>query len=232
MLKPSKIIAIGLNYYDHARELKMPVPDHPIMFMKPASSVIKNDGSIIYPRQSKNVHYEGELAIVIGRKARNISKPAAGKYIKGYTCANDITARDIQNIDGQWTRAKSFDTFCPLGPKVTKEIDPENLNIRTIVNGKIKQNSNTKNMIFDVFELVSFVSSVMTLLPGDVIITGTPPGVGPLSVGDTVEVEIEGVGTLRNNVIADPHPVPTLRRDTPLHKMERGMNPAIGRRKG
>jgi len=204
MLKPSKIIAIGLNYYDHARELKMPVPDHPIMFMKPASAVIKNGESIIYPRQSKNVHYEGELAVVIGKKARNISKSAAGKYIKGFTCANDVTARDIQNIDGQWTRAKSFDTFCPLGPRVVKDIDPVNLNIRTRVNGGTKQNSNTKNMIFDVYELVSYVSSVMTLMPGDVIITGTPPGVGPLSVGDTVEVEIEGIGTLRNNVISEP----------------------------
>jgi 2-keto-4-pentenoate hydratase/2-oxohepta-3-ene-1,7-dioic acid hydratase in catechol pathway len=202
MLKPSKIIAIGLNYYDHARELKMPVPDHPIMFMKPASAVIKNGGSIIYPRQSKNVHYEGELAIVIGKKARNISRSAAVKYITGYTCANDITARDIQNIDGQWTRAKSFDTFCPLGPRVVKDIDPMNLNIRTKVNGRIKQNSNTKNMIFNVHELVSFVSSVMTLLPGDVIITGTPPGVGPLKIGDIVEVEIEKIGILKNMVIS------------------------------
>jgi len=203
MLKPSKIIAIGLNYYDHARELKMAVPDHPIMFMKPASAVIKNGGSIIYPRQSKNVHYEGELAIVIGKKARNIPRSAAGKYIKGYTCANDVTARDIQNIDGQWTRAKSFDTFCPLGPRIVKGIDPLNLNICTRVNGKIKQNSNTKNMIFDVYELVSFVSSVMTLLPDDVIITGTPPGVGLLSVGDTVEVEIEGIGILKNKIIKE-----------------------------
>jgi len=203
MLNPSKIIAIGLNYYDHARELKMPVPDHPIMFMKPSSAVIKNGRPIVYPRQSKNVHYEGELAIVIGKKARNISKSAAGKYIKGFTCANDITARDIQNIDGQWTRAKSFDTFCPLGPKVVKDIDPVNLKIRTRVNGKIKQNSNTKNMIFNVYELVSFVSSVMTLMPGDVIITGTPPGVGPMHVGDTVEVEIEGIGILKNKVVKE-----------------------------
>jgi 2-keto-4-pentenoate hydratase/2-oxohepta-3-ene-1,7-dioic acid hydratase in catechol pathway len=203
VLKPSKIIAIGLNYYDHARELKMPVPDHPIMFIKPTSAVIKNGQSIVYPRQSKNVHYEGELAIVIGKKARNISKASAVKHIKGYTCANDVTARDIQNIDGQWTRAKSFDTFCPLGPRIVKDIDPMNLNIQTRVNSKAMQNSNTKNMIFDVYELVSFVSSVMTLLPGDVIITGTPPGVGPLSDGDTVEVEIEGIGTLKNNVISE-----------------------------
>ena len=201
MFKPSKVIAIGLNYYDHARELKMPVPDHPIMFMKPSTSVIKNGQSIIYPRQSKNVHYEGELAVIIGKKARNISRSSAIKYIKGYTCANDVTARDLQNMDGQWKRANSFDTFCPLGPKIVGNIDPGNLNIQTRVNGKIKQNSNTKNMIFDVFELVSFVSSVMTLLPGDVIITGTPPGVGPLSAGDTVEVEIEGIGILKNKIV-------------------------------
>jgi len=203
MFKPSKIIAIGLNYYDHARELKMPAPDHPIMFIKPSTSFIKNGQPIIYPRQSKNVHYEGELAIIIGKKARNISKSDAGKYIEGFTCANDVTARDLQNIDGQWTRAKSFDTFCPLGPKIVKGIDPMNLNIETRVNGYIKQRSNTKNMIFDVYELVSFVSSVMTLLPGDVIITGTPPGVGPLKAGDTVEVEIESIGTLKNSVILE-----------------------------
>ena len=202
MLKPSKIIAIGLNYYDHARELKMPVPDHPIMFIKPASAVIMNGGSIIYPRQSKNVHYEGELAMVIGKKAKNVKKSDANKYIKGFTCANDVTARDLQNIDGQWTRAKSFDTFCPLGPRIIKNIDPMNLNIRTRINGKTKQNSNTKNMIFNVYELVSFVSSVMTLLPGDVILAGTPPGVGPLKIGDIVEVEIEKIGILKNMVIS------------------------------
>jgi 2-keto-4-pentenoate hydratase/2-oxohepta-3-ene-1,7-dioic acid hydratase in catechol pathway len=202
VLKPSKIIAIGLNYYDHARELKMPVPDHPIMFIKPASAVIMNGGSIIYPRQSKNVHYEGELAMVIGKKAKNVKKSDANKYIKGFTCANDVTARDLQNIDGQWTRAKSFDTFCPLGPRIIKNIDPMNLNIRTRINGKTKQNSNTKNMIFNVYELVSFVSSVMTLLPGDVILAGTPPGVGPLKIGDIVEVEIEKIGILKNMVIS------------------------------
>jgi len=203
VLKPSKIIAIGLNYYDHARELKMPVPDHPIMFIKPASAVIMNGGSIIYPRQSKNVHYEGELAMVIGKKAKNVKKSDANKYIKGFTCANDVTARDLQNIDGQWTRAKSFDTFCPLGPRIIKNIDPMNLNIRTRINGKTKQNSNTKNMIFNVYELVSFVSSVMTLLPGDVILAGTPPGVGPLKVGDIVEVEIEKIGILKNKVVKE-----------------------------
>jgi len=203
MFKPSKIIAIGLNYYDHARELKMPVPDHPIMFLKPPTTVIKNGQSILCPHQTNNLHYEGELAIVIKDKIRNITKNEAAKHIKGYTCANDVTARDLQNIDGQWTRAKSFDTFCPLGPRIVKGIDPLNLMIRTRVNGVIKQDSNTKEMIFDVFELVTFVSSVMTLMPGDIIITGTPAGVGPIKAGDTVEVEIEGIGILKNKVMKE-----------------------------
>lgn len=201
MFKPSKIIAIGLNYYDHAKELKMPVPDHPIMFLKPPTCVIGNGEEIIYPPQSSNVNYEGELAIIIKDKIKDISKKDAAKHIKGFTCANDVTARDIQNIDGQWTRAKSFDTFCPLGPRIAQNIDPNNLNIRTSVNGKIKQDSNTKNMIFNAYYLVSFVSSVMTLLPDDIIITGTPPGVGSLQTGDVVEVEIEGIGKLMNKVI-------------------------------
>jgi 2-keto-4-pentenoate hydratase/2-oxohepta-3-ene-1,7-dioic acid hydratase in catechol pathway len=201
MFKPSKIIAIGLNYHDHAKELNMPIPDHPIMFMKPSTSVIGSGDPIIYPPQTKNLHYEGELAIVIKDKCRKVSKAGAAKHIKGYTCANDVTARDLQNIDVQWTRAKSFDTFCPLGPKIASNIDPTNLKIETRVNGKLRQSSNTKNMIFDVLELVSFVSSVMTLLPGDIIITGTPPGVGPMQAGDTVEVEIEGIGILMNKVI-------------------------------
>jgi 2-keto-4-pentenoate hydratase/2-oxohepta-3-ene-1,7-dioic acid hydratase in catechol pathway len=203
MFKPSKIIAVGLNYHDHAKEMGMAIPDHPILFMKPPTAVIKNGEAIVYPPQSKNVHYEGELAVVIKDKIRNISVKEAGKHIKGYTCANDVTARDLQNIDGQWTRAKSFDTFCPLGPSIVTDLDPTNLNIQTRVNGKIKQNSKTKNMIFNVFEVVSFISSVMTLLPGDIIITGTPTGIGPLEPGDTVEVEIEGIGVLKNNVIKE-----------------------------
>jgi 2-keto-4-pentenoate hydratase/2-oxohepta-3-ene-1,7-dioic acid hydratase in catechol pathway len=201
MFNPSKIIAVGLNYHDHAKEMGMAIPDHPIIFMKPSTTVIKSGDEIIYPSQSKNVHYEGELAIVIKDSVRNVSGKDVRKHIQGYTCANDVTARDLQNIDGQWTRAKSFDTFCPLGPRIVSDLDPTNLNIQTRVNGEVKQNSNTKNMIFDVFELVSFVSSVMTLLPGDVIITGTPPGVGPLKIGDTVEIEIEGIGILKNKII-------------------------------
>jgi 2-keto-4-pentenoate hydratase/2-oxohepta-3-ene-1,7-dioic acid hydratase in catechol pathway len=201
LFHPSKIIAIGLNYYDHAKELKMSIPNYPLIFMKPPTSVIQHGGSIIYPPQSKEVHYEGELAVIIKDRIKNISVQAAASHIAGYTCANDITARDLQREDGQWTRAKSFDTFCPIGPRMITNLDPTNLDICTRVNGEEKQLSNTQNMIFNVFELVSFVSGIMTLLPGDVIITGTPPGVGPIEAGDTVEVEIEGIGILRNTIV-------------------------------
>jgi 2-keto-4-pentenoate hydratase/2-oxohepta-3-ene-1,7-dioic acid hydratase in catechol pathway len=200
IINPTKIIAIGLNYLDHAKELKMEIPDHPLIFMKPPTSVIGNGDAIILPPQTKELNYEGELAVVIKEKVRNVSKDEARRFISGYTCANDVTARDLQRIDGQWTRAKSFDTFCPLGPRIVSDIDPKNLSIITRVNGVVRQNSNTTNMIFDVFELVSFISEIMTLLPGDVIVTGTPPGVGAIEVGDVVEVEIEGIGVLTNTV--------------------------------
>ncbi len=199
-INPTKIIAIGLNYTDHAKELKMAMPERPLIFMKPSTSVIGSGDAIILPAQTKELNYEGELAVVIKEKTKNISKDEARRFIAGYTCGNDVTARDIQRIDGQWTRAKSFDTFCPLGPRIVADIDPTNLSIITRVNGIVKQNSNTKNMIFDVFDLVSFISEIMTLLPGDVIITGTPPGVGIIEAGDTVEVEIEGIGILKNVV--------------------------------
>lgn len=199
-INPTKIIAIGLNYLDHAKELKMDIPDQPLIFMKPATTVIGSEDAIILPPQTKELNYEGELAVVIKEKVKNVSKDAAQRFIAGYTCANDVTARDLQRIDGQWTRSKSFDTFCPLGPRIVSDIDPKQLSIITRVNGVVKQDSNTSNMIFDVFELVSFISEIMTLLPGDVIITGTPPGVGPLEAGDVVEVEIEGIGILKNTV--------------------------------
>ncbi|HOJ70762.1 MAG TPA: fumarylacetoacetate hydrolase family protein [Syntrophorhabdaceae bacterium] len=203
MFNPTKIIAIGLNYHDHAKEMNVSVPEYPLIFMKPPTTVILNGESIIYPHQTKELHYEGELGIVIKEKIKDISKDEAYKFIAGYTCANDVTARDLQRIDGQWTRSKSFDTFCPLGPRIVSHVDPiAGLEIITRVNGNIKQYSNTKNMIFNVYELVSFISHIMTLMPGDVIITGTPPGVGPLVVGDTVEVEIEGIGVLKNMVTA------------------------------
>jgi 2-keto-4-pentenoate hydratase/2-oxohepta-3-ene-1,7-dioic acid hydratase in catechol pathway len=199
---PTKIIAIGLNYIDHAKELNMPIPEYPIIFMKPPTSVIENGDPILYPAQSNEVHYEGELAIVIKDTTRSVKREDAHRHIAGYACANDVTARDMQRIDGQWTRSKSFDTFCPLGPGIISGIDPTNLNIGTRVNGKTVQRSNTRNMIFDAFYLVSYISEIMTLLPGDVIITGTPPGVGPIVPGDEVEVEIEGIGILRNKVKA------------------------------
>ena len=194
------MVAIGLNYRDHAKEFNMPIPDHPILFLKPPTSVIENGDDIIFPPQTQELHYEGELGIVISAQARNVPASEADRYIAGYTCANDVTARDLQRMDGQWTRAKSFDTFCPLGPRIVKDVNPGKLHIVTRVNGKVRQQSTTANMIFNVYELVSFVSVVMTLLPGDVIITGTPPGVGPIVPGDTVEIEIENIGTLKNKV--------------------------------
>lgn len=201
MFNPSKIIAIGLNYHDHAKEMNAKLPDYPLIFIKPATAFIADGESIVYPPQTKELHYEGELGIVIKDRIKDVSREDARFHISGYTCANDVTARDLQRMDGQWTRSKSFDTFCPLGPKIVSDINPMNLAIQTRVNGFVKQQSNTKNMIFDVYELVSFISGIMTLMPGDIIITGTPPGVGPLEIGDTVEVEIEGIGVLRNKVI-------------------------------
>lgn len=194
------MVAIGLNYRDHAKEFNMPIPDYPILFLKPPTSVIENGDDIVFPPQTQELHYEGELGIVISAQARNVPPSEADRYIAGYTCANDVTARDLQRMDGQWTRAKSFDTFCPLGPRIVKDINPGELRIVTRVNGQVRQQSTTANMIFNVYELVSFVSVVMTLLPGDVIITGTPPGVGPIVPGDTVEIEIENIGTLKNKV--------------------------------
>jgi 2-keto-4-pentenoate hydratase/2-oxohepta-3-ene-1,7-dioic acid hydratase in catechol pathway len=202
MFHPTKIIAIGLNYLDHAKEMNKEIPEYPLIFLKPPTAVIQSGDSIVYPPMTKELHYEGELAVIIKNRIRNITKEDAPLYIAGYTCANDVTARDLQRIDGQWTRSKSFDTFCPLGPKVVSKIDPTHLAISTRVNGTVKQQSNTKNMIFDVYELVSYISGIMTLFPGDVIITGTPPGVGPINVGDVVEVEIESIGVLKNTVIS------------------------------
>ena len=202
VINPSKVIAVGLNYRDHARELNMELPEYPLIFMKPSTSVIGDGDEIVFPVQIKELHYEGELAIVIGTRARNVPVGEADDFIAGFTCANDVTARDLQRMDGQWTRAKSFDTFCPLGPRVVKGIDPTALTIATRVNGQVRQHSTTANMIFNVWDLVSFISGIMTLLPGDVIITGTPPGVGALLPGDTVEVEIEGIGILKNTVTA------------------------------
>ena len=198
--KPTKIVCVGLNYKDHAAEMKEAIPEEPILFMKPASSVIGHDGHIVYPKQSNRVDYEAELAIVIGKRARHVSAKHAKDYILGYTCFNDVTARDLQKKDGQWTRAKSFDTFSPIGPFIATEIDPMGLSIKSKLNGEVKQSSNTSNLIFDPYQLVEFISGVMTLEHGDVIATGTPAGVGPMNKGDTIEIEIEKIGTLMNLV--------------------------------
>ncbi|MGH7376512.1 MAG: fumarylacetoacetate hydrolase family protein, partial [Candidatus Methylomirabilales bacterium] len=198
--EPTKIVAVGLNYRDHAAEFGHPVPDEPILFLKPLTALIGPGDKIVYPAISQRVDYEAELAIVMKRKGRNIPRGQALRYVLGYTCHNDVTARDLQKKDGQWTRAKSFDTFAPLGPCIATGLDPHRLHIEARVNGEIRQSFNSDQLIFDVPTLVAFVSQVMTLSPGDVIATGTPPGVGPLKRGDVVEVEIEGIGVLRNRV--------------------------------
>jgi len=198
---PSKIIAIGLNYKAHAAEFGKPLPEEPMIFMKPSTAVIGPDDQVIYPaHMSHRVDFEGELAVVIGRTAKEVSSRDARDYILGYTCANDVTARDLQGKDIQYTRAKGFDTFAPLGPCIATDIDPLDVTIQTWLNGDLRQNTSTKDMIFNVYELVSFVSHVMTLLPGDVISTGTPPGVGKMRPRDVVEVRIEGIGSLRNTI--------------------------------
>ena len=197
---PSKIIAVGLNYRLHAEEVKMELPEEPILFLKPSTAVIGPEQNIRYPAMSKRVDYEGELGVVIGRECRSVSVEQATNYIFGYTCFNDVTARDLQKKDKQWTRAKGFDTFAPMGPFVETDFDPAKAIIETYLNGEKKQSGSTSDLIFPVFFLVSFISQVMTLLPGDVIATGTPSGIGPMQVGDVVEVRIEGIGTLRNNM--------------------------------
>jgi len=201
--RPSKIVGVGLNYRAHAEEMGKPLPEEPLIFLKPSTAVISNKMKIVLPRESERVDYEGELAVVIGRRCRKVSPEEAADYILGYSCFNDVTARDLQRKDVQYTRAKSFDTFAPYGPWINTEIDPVGLKIETRVNGEVKQRGNTEDMIFSPFELVSFVSRIMTLLPGDVITTGTPPGVGPLNPGDRVEVEIEGIGILINYVVSE-----------------------------
>ncbi len=202
---PTKIIGIGLNYKEHAKELGMSLPEEPLFFFKPPSAVIGHLQTIVLPPESKEVHYEGELAIVIGKYIhRPKSMTEVREAILGYTCFNDVTARDLQRKDGQWSRAKSFDTFAPLGPFIRVDIkEPENLKIETLVNGEIKQQGYTSDLIFHPFELVRFISNIMTLYPGDVIATGTPPGVGPLKPGDVVEVRIEKIGRLINKVVGE-----------------------------
>jgi 2-keto-4-pentenoate hydratase/2-oxohepta-3-ene-1,7-dioic acid hydratase in catechol pathway len=203
--QPSKIVAIGINYHSHAVEFKHDLPDSPLMFLKPATAVIGHEDNIVYPHLSRQVDYEGELGIVIGKSAHYVSAIDASKYIFGYTCFNDITARDLQKKDGQWTRAKGFDTFAAIGPWIETELDPCALKLETRLNGAVKQQGTTSDLIFPASQLVSAVSQVMTLLPGDVIASGTPCGVGPMQPGDTVEIQIEGIGTLINHVVAETH---------------------------
>ncbi|MFB9877119.1 fumarylacetoacetate hydrolase family protein [Planobispora siamensis] len=199
---PSKVVAIGKNYADHAREMGGEVPDEPLVFLKPSTSVIGPAEAIAYPTAlSERVDYEGELAVVIGRLCREVPVERAHEVIFGYTCANDVTARDLQKKDVQFTRAKGFDTFCPLGPWIQTELDPADLGITTTVNGEVRQSSRTSKLMYDIPALIAHVSAVMTLIPGDVILTGTPEGVGPLQVGDEVSVAIEGIGTLTNRVV-------------------------------
>jgi 2-keto-4-pentenoate hydratase/2-oxohepta-3-ene-1,7-dioic acid hydratase in catechol pathway len=197
---PSKIVALGLNYRDHAAEVKLEVPKEPLIFLKPSTSVIGPGDPIVYPKMSRRVDYEAELAVVIRKRAKAVPEASAAEYILGYTCLNDVTARDLQPKEGQWTLSKSFDTFAPIGPWIVTDIDPHRLDISSYLNGERKQHSNTQNLIFGPHQLVSYISRIMTLLPGDVIATGTPSGISPMAVGDTIEIVIEGIGTLSNPI--------------------------------
>ena len=198
----SKVVCVGKNYLRHAAEMGGEVPEEPLIFLKPNTSVIGPGDPILYPEQSSDVHHEGELAVVIGRICRDVSAEDVPKVVFGYTAANDVTARDLQARDGQWARAKGFDTFCPLGPWIETNLDPANVGVTTTLNDEVRQDGRTSNMAFGVPEIIEYVSSFMTLLPGDVVLTGTPDGVGPMQVGDTVSVTVEGIGTLTNRVMA------------------------------
>ncbi|MBS3818477.1 fumarylacetoacetate hydrolase family protein [bacterium] len=201
-VKPTKIVAVGANYKDHAMERGRPIPREPLIFLKPPSAVIGSHESIIYPPMTKRVDYEGELAVVIKKRLWNIADDEKLQdCVLGYTCFNDVTARDLQDKDIQFTRAKSFDTFAPMGPCLVTDVDPSRLKIKTFLNGKLRQSSNTHNLIFSVPYLVKFISQIMTLNPGDVIATGTPAGIGPMGSGDRVDVQIEGIGSLSNTVM-------------------------------
>lgn len=197
---PSKIVAIGLNYHAHAKEVNQPAPAEPIMFFKPSTSVTGPEDKILYPAGTTRVDYECELGVVMGKETTKVSEGNAMSYVLGYTCVNDVSARDWQKNDAQWARAKGSDTFGPVGPCIETELDPGNVVVETYLNGERKQQANTSDLIFDVPTLISYISQVITLLPGDVIATGTPSGISPMQKGDTVEIRIEPIGTLRNYV--------------------------------
>ncbi len=199
---PSKIVCLGVNYRSHAEEVKLPIPSVPLIFLKPSTAVIGPDDNIILPRLSRRVDYEGELGIVISKKAKDVPEDKADKYILGYTCFNDVSERYAQKEDGQWTRAKGYDTFAPLGPCIETDVDPHDLKLETYLNGELRQSTRTSDLIFGIPRLVSFISSIMTLLPGDVIATGTTSGIGRMNPGDVVEVKIENIGILRNFVVS------------------------------
>ncbi len=198
---PTKIVCAGINYRAHAEEMGHDLPEEPVIFLKPPTAVIGQAAEIRIPKGFDSVDYEAELAIVVGRRTHDITPEEAPSHILGYTCGNDVTNRVLQKRDGQWTRAKGFDTFCPLGPWVETDVDPTDLLVESYVNGERRQSARTSDMIFGPYELLSFVSNVMTLLPGDIVLTGTPSGVGPVYAGDVVEVRIEGVGSLVNHVV-------------------------------
>ncbi len=200
---PTKVLCVGKNYEDHVDEMDGEVPEEPLIFMKPATSVIGQNAAVVHPRISNEVHHEAELAVVISRPARNIKAEDASRYIFGYTAANDVTARDLQAKDAQWTRAKGFDTFCPLGPAIETELDPlERLAVICKVNGEVRQAGFTSDMVFGVAEILEYITAFMTLLPGDVVLTGTPSGVSKVEPGDVMEVEIDGIGTLTNRIVS------------------------------
>jgi 2-keto-4-pentenoate hydratase/2-oxohepta-3-ene-1,7-dioic acid hydratase in catechol pathway len=199
---PTKVVCVGRNYAEHAAELGNQVPDDPVIFIKPSTSVIGPGAPIVLPSEALEVHHEAELAVVVGKVSRHVAAEDAASFILGYTAGNDVSARDLQKKDGQWARAKGFDSFCPLGPAIETELDPAGLRITCEVNGELRQEGSTDDLVFGVAEIFAFISRVMTLLPGDVILTGTPAGVGPIVPGDRVEVTIERIGTLANPVVA------------------------------
>jgi 2-keto-4-pentenoate hydratase/2-oxohepta-3-ene-1,7-dioic acid hydratase in catechol pathway len=202
-VSPSKIVCVGRNYADHAKELGNAVPEEPIIFLKPPSSLNAHGAAVVYPPISKLLSFEGELGLVIGRRSRNLTRGEAWRAVAGFTVVNDVTARDLQKKDGQWTRGKGFDTFCPAGPwwVPKEEVAFDSIRVRTCVNGELKQDGPVTDMLFPVDAILEYVTRFMTLEPGDLIATGTPPGVGPLAAGDTVSVEVTGVGTLENPVV-------------------------------